>query len=219
MAGKKRLFIAGQTYYVLLEGREGSFCFFDPACYRYYLNRLRNALGPYQIQLHAYALLPNEVQLLVTPLTPAAVPRFIKAINKSYAHYYNIRFNHPGALFNARFRSSLVQADQYLLECQKYIENSPVFAGLSRCPGTWEWCSYCTNAFGGHGRLLSPHLEYSRLHRARCNHYQWYRAYIDAPFSEDRLKRLRSLLRSGCPLVNEGFSGRAVRAIRRSVPA
>jgi putative transposase len=40
-----------------------------------------------------------------------------------------------GGLFAGRFLSSLIEADGYLLACQRYIELNPVRAAMVDAPG------------------------------------------------------------------------------------
>jgi putative transposase len=45
-------------------------------------------------------------------------------------------------LWDSRYKSSLVQADVYLLLCQRYIELNPVRAGMVDDPVHCRWGSY-----------------------------------------------------------------------------
>jgi putative transposase len=50
-----------------------------------------------------------------------------------------------------------VQAETYLLLCQRYIELNPVRAGMVSDPGEYRWSSYRANALGKVDAVLSPH--------------------------------------------------------------
>ena len=67
MANSPQLLLAGQTYFVIVENKTTVTGFYDDACYRYYLLHLLNCLNNYQIKLHAYVLMANEIWLLATP--------------------------------------------------------------------------------------------------------------------------------------------------------
>ncbi len=62
-----------------------------------------------------------------------------------------------------RYKSSLVQADTYLLVCQRCIEMNPVRAGMVADPADYRWSSYRHHALGQPDRILSPHLVYLAL--------------------------------------------------------
>jgi putative transposase len=46
-----------------------------------------------------------------------------------------------GHLFKGRFKTVLVDRDSYLLEVCRYVELSPVRAGMAAAPGDWHWSS------------------------------------------------------------------------------
>jgi len=51
-------------------------------------------------------------------------------------------------LRDSRYKSSLVQAETYLLLCQRHIELYAVRAGVVSDPGDYPWSSYPANALG-----------------------------------------------------------------------
>ncbi len=215
MARSKRVFIAGQVYFVLQEGNSGSRCFYDDACYRHYLLRLLNSLVYFQVNLHAYTLLPNEIQLLLTPETPEGISRLMQRLGGAYAQYFNSRFERSGSLWKGRFKSSLVQGSQQLCSCQKYIELAPVQAGLAGKPGQHEWSSYCANAFGGSRRILTTHEQLKLPGQNMANRFRLYREYIASGFSFEQHKTLEYQLRHGHPLVDRDASLKRSRIIKK----
>ncbi len=66
-------------------------------------------------------------------------------------------------LFEGRFRSSLIEADTYLLACQRYIELNPVRASMVSVPGDYRWSSHRANALGRQDSVVTPHPLYQGL--------------------------------------------------------
>lgn len=64
----------------------------------------------------------NHVHLLLTPEKAEAVPKLIISLGRCYVQYINRSYRRTGTLWDSRYKSSLVQADTYLLVCQRYIE-------------------------------------------------------------------------------------------------
>lgn len=90
---------------------------------------------------HAYCLMGNHYHLLVE--TPEAnISRAMQQLNGRYSQWFNWRYGRVGHLFQGRFKSSLVQSDEYLLAVSRYIVLNPVRAGLVDAPGEWRWSSY-----------------------------------------------------------------------------
>src|SRR4030042_1913137 len=62
--------------------------------------------------------------------------------NTEYTNYFNRRHDRVGHLFQGRYRSILVDKDNYLLELSRYIHLNPVRAGMVRRPEAYRWSSY-----------------------------------------------------------------------------
>lgn len=59
----------------------------------------------------------------------------MQAMGRTYVQRLNARYNRTGTLWEGRYKASLVQADENLLTCQRYIELNPVRAGMVAAPG------------------------------------------------------------------------------------
>lgn len=67
--------------------------FYDEACFKYYLKRLLNCARSFEVKLHAYILLKDQILLLCTPLSKSQLDIFCKYLNASYSEYFNTRFD------------------------------------------------------------------------------------------------------------------------------
>jgi len=209
MARPDHLFVPGHPYFVLLQANNGAVCFHDEPCYQQYLTRLLHSLSAYQVKLHAYVLLPSEVQMLLTPATPRAVSSMMKVVNSAYAHYFNVRFDHCGYPWRGRFRSTVMLPSEDVLECQKYIELAPVRENLVQHPGIYHWSSYCLNAFGYRGAKIVPHEQFQNFDRKAVNRFARYREFLAERFTANHYELLDRKYRSkpsgyhatGMPLV------------------
>lgn len=100
-------------------GHNRDACFFGEDDYLSYRHWLGEALKSTGCELHAYVLMTNHVHLLLTPLSAEAVNRFIVALGRRYVQYINRSYRSTGTLWDSRYKSSQVRADQYLLTCQR----------------------------------------------------------------------------------------------------
>ncbi len=62
----------------------------------------------------------NHVHLLLTPRKAEGVPKLIISLGRRYVQYVNRSYRRTGTLWDSRYKSSLVQAETYLLACQRY---------------------------------------------------------------------------------------------------
>ena len=62
-----------------------------------------------------------------------------------------------------RFKSYVVDADNYHLICQRYIELNPVCAGMLAEPSAYTWSRYRVNGLGQRIKRFSPNRIYCAL--------------------------------------------------------
>ncbi|WP_236708812.1 transposase [Pseudomonas sp. Leaf15] len=74
----------------------------------------------------------NHVHLLLTPTCCAGAGLLMKGLGQRYVQYVNRTCQRTGTLWEGRFRSCLVQQDNYVLACYRYIEMNPVRFGSTR---------------------------------------------------------------------------------------
>ena len=86
---------------------------------------------------------------------------------EGHVGYFNYAYARTGTLFEGRFRSSLVQNNEYFLSCLRYIELNPVRAGMVNDPGDYRWSSYRVHGFGLRSRMWAPHDNYLAFGRQR----------------------------------------------------
>ena len=87
----------------------------------------------------------------------------MQAVGRRYVRCVNEVMGRTGTLWEGRYKACLVEDDEYLLTCYRYIELNPVRACMVRRPGDHEWSSYHHNALGIADPLVQPHPTYLSL--------------------------------------------------------
>ena len=181
---------AGRTWFLVNRSRIQGAALFDEACYDYYQLRMLNCLKVYQVQLHAYVLLPGEAWLLLTPGSPKSMYSMLDFINDCYSEYFNERFERNVAVFQGRPYLAIIDSANLFLDCQKMIERWPLTSGAVDHAGLYRWSSYSSNAFGGRPRYLTRHRFFEQFIAETESPMEQYREFIAAPFEEDYLAEL-----------------------------
>lgn len=101
----------------------------------------------YGLKVHTYCLMTNHYHILLETPQPN-LSRAMKWINVSYATYFNRKRGRSGHLFQGRFKSILVDADEYLKHLSRYIQLNPVRAKMVEKCKDHRWSSY--PVFGGY---------------------------------------------------------------------
>ena len=73
MARLSRLNLAGIPQHVVPRGNNRHVSFFAEQDYAVYLDKLKNYAKKYQVNVHAFVLMTNQVHLLMTPETEKGV--------------------------------------------------------------------------------------------------------------------------------------------------
>jgi putative transposase len=83
-----------------------------------------------------------------------------------------------GHLWQDRFKSALVEKDNYLLECGRYIERNPLRANLVKDPKEYLWRSYRVYAYGEGDGITGEHGIYEAMGRNPSQRQRAYREYV-----------------------------------------
>lgn len=152
MARPLRICAPDVVYHVTARGNGGAAIFADDEDRHDFLTLFAKVLDRYGWICHAYCLMGNHYHLVVE--TPRSnLPRGMRAQNGPYAQRFNRRHGRRGHLFEARYRSVLVERETHLLEVSRYVVLNPVRAGLCPDPAGWPWSSYA-GTIGGRGDPL-----------------------------------------------------------------
>jgi putative transposase len=205
MPRRPRLSLAGLPQHIVQRGNNRQPCFFAEDDYRFYLHWLRLGAERYGCEIHAYALMTNHVHVLATPKLPNAVSRLMQSIGRRYVQYVNRTYRRSGTLWEGRFKASLVNAEEYLLLCYRYIELNPVRAGMVQDPGEYVWSSYRWHGLGEANALVKDHALYVGLGSDDSSRQQAYRALFRAQLDDEALAEIRKSTQQGLPLGGERF--------------
>jgi len=146
MARQSRIDVPGYPQHLVVRGNNRGSLFSDDSDRLFFLRFMEDALSRTGPDLHAFALMSNHVHLLATGHRPGELSEFMHHLGSKFARLMNQRWGRTGALFEGRFRSSLVESDTYLVTCMRYIDLNPVRAGLVRHPVEYPWSSFRRNA-------------------------------------------------------------------------
>ncbi len=129
MARPLRIQFENAYYHVTCRGNSGQEVFANNADREVFLDLLERSGGIYQTEILAYVLMSTHFHLLCkTPL--GNLQEFMRHFNISYTSYYNWKHRRRGHLYQGRYKSLLVDADNYLQEVSRYIHLNPVRVGL-----------------------------------------------------------------------------------------
>ena len=206
MPCRPRIKLADVPQHVVQRGINREPCFFAEEDYHCYLHWLHKSAADWHCAIHAYVLMTNHVHLLVTAEKPDGIAKLMQAIGRRYVQYINHSYHRTGSLWEGRFKSSVVQAEDYLLTCMRYIELNPVRANMANDPAQYRWSSYRHNGLGQADERIASHPLYLGLGRNKSDRLAAYRTLFRSELDGEALADIRLALSQGQPLGSERFS-------------
>jgi REP element-mobilizing transposase RayT len=91
--------------------------------------------------IYGYCLMDNHSHLLIKEGNES-IGNTMKRIGVSYVSWYNRKYDRSGHLFQDRFKSEVVETDEYLLTVLRYIHQKPLKAGKVKSIAKYKWSSY-----------------------------------------------------------------------------
>jgi putative transposase len=223
MARLTRLVAAGHVHHIVQRAVGGIGAFVDAADYEAFLVALRRASTEHGVAVHAFSLLPHEVQLLATPAQAPALSQTMQALARLYVTPFNRRHGRAGTLWQGRFRAAPVQAAAHLLTCLRYVEQAPVRAGAAPLALDHPWSSAAhhvgVSAYPWLARL-PPESSFWSLGNTPFEREAAYRRLLEEPLAADALAQVESAALKGWPLGSGEFlASIAPGSARRLAPA
>ena len=160
---RKVILANGETYHIFNRGLRQSSIFSDIEfslflmATRYYLqsnpltkfSRYRKKPDEYKIDLSkklvkviAYCLMPDHFHFILTQLKENGISNFIHRLTTSYSHYYNLKHEQRGPVFESRFKAVRVENQDQLIHLSRYIHLNPATGFLVEDPIEYEYSSY-----------------------------------------------------------------------------
>jgi REP element-mobilizing transposase RayT len=128
-------------YHVTSRGNARNKIFISDQDRENFLFALNAVVKKYNWLCHAYCLMDNHYHLMIE--TPDAnLSRGMRQLNGIYTQKYNWWHSKTGHIFQGRYKSILVEKENYLLELCRYVVLNPVRANMVEKSDEWKWSSY-----------------------------------------------------------------------------
>jgi putative transposase len=180
--------------------------FDGPKDYEAFERILVEAVQRAKMRLLAYCVMPNHWHLVLWPREDGDLSTFVGWLTLTHtqrwhAHRHSVGSGH---VYQGRFKSFLVESDEYLWTVCRYVERNALRAGLCERAEQWRWSSLWRREFGDEEcrTVLSkwpidvPPNWASRVNRAE---------------SQRELEALRRCVNRGQPYGSEGWVDRVIK--------
>jgi REP-associated tyrosine transposase len=156
------------------------------------------------MRLLSYCLMPNHWHLLLWPRGNGELSDFGHYLSLTHTQRWHAHYHHAGTghLYQGRFKSFPIAADDHFLTVCRYVERNALRANLVKRAEQWRWGSLWRR------QQEDPELPkiLSRWPVAEPRHWV---DFVNQPQTEAEVEQLRKCIQRGRPYGNEAWTARA----------
>ncbi len=157
----------------------------------------------------------NHVHLLVTPADSGGVGRMMQKLGRRYVGQFNARHGRTGTLWEGRYKACLIDSEDYLLRCVRYIDLNPVRARMTDEPTAYPWSSCAALCGLRHDPLLTLHPTQRALDATASPSGAAYQALLAEALAEHDLAAIRAYLQQQRAYGRDDFQAMVEAKTRR----
>ncbi|MCK9344994.1 MAG: transposase [Candidatus Pacebacteria bacterium] len=200
MSRNARVDVGGEIYHVINRAN-GRFKIFDEdKDYKLFEQLLLETKELNGMRILAYVIMPNHWHLVLYPKNDGDLGVFMQRLTNAHTRKVHAKTgtNGNGHLYQGRYKSFLVDSENYLLSVIKYVERNPVRAKLVISCEDWEWGS-------AYFRLARKRKNVELIDLPPINLPIDYKQWINAPEKQDEVDTIRISVNKSVPYGGEGW--------------
>ena len=179
----------GGIYHIINRGNMKMRVFHDQEDYVYFLSLLKKASEKVNIEIHAYCLMPNHFHLLLVPKEEKGLSKFMQWVMTSHVRYYHKKNKTSGHIWQGRYKSFMVQKENYYTLLIRYIEANALRANLVKKAEDWKYGSLYERLNSNRQFLNAPYVDLTD---------EW-TAYVNEPIKKKHLGAIRNSVNRQAP--------------------
>lgn len=196
MPRNPRTVVVGYPHHVIQRGHNRCPLFDESGDFQKYLSDLKEQCRQFDVDTLAYCLMTNHVHLILFPKKQSnSISKLMKVVAGRYTRFRNKKLNHTGTAWEGRFRCSVIDTNEYLAACCRYVDLNPVRAQIVKHAKDYRWSSYRALAGYKNSDFVNRKAVYESLDLARESPQMAYRRYVRDGISETELEEIRTAVR------------------------
>jgi putative transposase len=205
-----RVVARGFPHHVVQRGNNKEKVFRDEEDKKRYLSLLSKYTERWKCPVLAYCLMDNHVHLLTRPQTEESLSKMMQGITLCYTQHSNRKYKRTGQLWESRYYSCIVDAEEYLWAVARYIEQNPVRAKVVKKAEGYGYSSAAAHVGGMRDNVLGEELFEERQRKN-------YKEFLREGMPVEETKSIRYALKTGRPLGSEGFVIRMEKRLNKTL--
>lgn len=198
MPRRARLVLPNCPHHIIQRGHNRQVVFVEKEDYLYYLDALREWKEKLGCKIYTYCLMTNHVRLVIDPGEDTEnLGLLMKRVAGRQTRYVNKMEKRSGTLWEGRYKSSPINANEYLLACCRYVELNPLRAGMVDNPGKYPWSSCPVKTGIKKQSWLDLDSHYLSLGNTPEERAERYGEWLQGSVPEGELKLIREAVQRG----------------------
>lgn len=207
MARLPRLSLGGLPHLLIQRGHNQQPAFLDDADKVLFHDLMGEVARAHGVAIHAFALRDAEVRMLLTPSEAPALGRMMQALGRRYGSAFNRRHGRTGGLWEGRFRATLIEPEQHLLQAMRWLDKDD---------GEGAVMSSRRHHIGEkHDATVADHPHFWSLGNTPFDREIAYARLLAVPLSAAEIIQLTDAVMKGWPLGSPAFVARLARMTAR----
>ncbi|MCK5122840.1 MAG: transposase [Candidatus Pacebacteria bacterium] len=96
---------------------------------------------PKLVEIICYCLNPNHYHFILKQLMDNGISKFMHKLDLGFTHYFNIKYDRSGSLFQGPFKAKHIDTNEYLLWLSGYVNGNAEIHKIAKAEN-YKWCSY-----------------------------------------------------------------------------
>jgi putative transposase len=138
-----RVDVGGLVYHVINRANARAQIFNSKKDYQFFETVLNEAKERTNMRILAYCIMPNHWHFVLYPKANGDLQAFIGWLTMTHTRRWHVARGSIGSghLYQGRYKSFLVETNEYFLQLCRYVERNPLRAKLVKKAEEWQWSS------------------------------------------------------------------------------
>lgn len=130
MARKKRISLPNIPQHILKKGINKEKVFHDKEDYEFFFGIMNKTAKKLEIKIYSYVLLEEYFELLIRSHLSDNISKFMQILGRGYVLYYNKKYNRTGTIWEGRYKTSIVENENYFEKVISFIDKIAIKKNL-----------------------------------------------------------------------------------------
>jgi REP element-mobilizing transposase RayT len=179
MARSARQYSNSGVYHIMFRGVNHEHLFENDWDYVHLREILADVKDEYSVQYYAYCMMDNHVHLLIKEQNTGQISQVMHKVLTRYSLYFNKKYERSGNLIGDRYKSKIVDVDEYFIPLLVYIHRNPLTANIVKVIEAYPYSSYLDYVKPRRGMVTDVAFVQSMLSRNEFIEVHTKENYID----------------------------------------